>query len=93
MPLSHNVNTGEGTKGRTGEGWGRLQFHHTNTTGSHISSHHDWALARLELVQDPISFILLFVAVNSWSMLADAKLEAKRITYRALAIHPDGGSE
>lgn len=39
---------------------------HTNTTGSHISSHHDRALACLELAQDPISFSLLFITVDRW---------------------------
>lgn len=54
-------------KGGKGEGKKRVesQFNHTNTTGSHISGHHDWALARLELVQDPVSFLLLFVTVDS----------------------------
>ena len=41
-------------------------INHTNTTGSYIRSHHDGTFASLELVQDPITLVLLFVAVNSW---------------------------
>jgi hypothetical protein len=32
---------------------------HTETTRSDVSSEHDWRTARLELGQDPISFLLL----------------------------------
>jgi hypothetical protein len=42
-----------------------LQFVHTDTTGSHISGHHDGALALLEFVENPITFLLLLVTVNS----------------------------
>ena len=41
-------------------------INHTNTTGCHVSSNHDWALAGLELVQNPITFVLLFVAMDSF---------------------------
>lgn len=37
---------------------------HTNTTRSHIGSNHDGALARLELVQNPITLVLLLVTVD-----------------------------
>ena len=40
------------------------QLIHTNTTGSHVGSHHDRALASLELVQHPVTLVLLLVAVN-----------------------------
>jgi hypothetical protein len=43
-----------------------MQFFHTDTTGSHISGHHDGALALLEFVQDPVTLVLLLVTVNSW---------------------------
>jgi hypothetical protein len=39
-------------------------FNHTNTTGSHIGGNHDGTLSSLELVQDPITLILLLVAMN-----------------------------
>lgn len=39
-------------------------FNHTNTTGCHVGGNHDGALARLEFVQDPVTFVLLFVAVD-----------------------------
>src|SRR5271155_4992425 len=50
-------------RGRVG---GRVVINHTNTTGCHVSSNHDWALAGLELVQNPITFVLLFVAMDSF---------------------------
>lgn len=51
-------------KGWKGKGMCRLAVNHTNTTRSHISGNHDRALSRLEFVQDPIAFILLFVAMD-----------------------------
>jgi hypothetical protein len=45
---------------------GRVVINHTNTTGCHVSGNHDWALAGLELVQDPITLVLLFVAMDSF---------------------------
>lgn len=53
-----------------GEEKGRVVINHTNTTGCHISGNHDWAVAGLELVEDPITLVLLFVAVNSWNRSA-----------------------
>jgi hypothetical protein len=44
----------------------KVLINHTNTTGCHVSSNHDWALAGLELVQDPITFVLLFVTMDSF---------------------------
>ena len=41
---------------------------HTDTTRSHVRSHHDGALARLELVEDPVALVLLLVAMNSCSI-------------------------
>jgi hypothetical protein len=36
----------------------------TDTTGSHVGSNHDRALSGLELVEDPVSLVLLLVSVN-----------------------------
>lgn len=36
----------------------------TNTTRGHVSGHHNGALVGLELVKDPITLVLLLVAVN-----------------------------
>jgi len=60
--------SGRGFRGsERGRGKGRgLQFDHTNTTGSHISGHHDGALARLEFVQDPVTLALLLVTVDGY---------------------------
>jgi hypothetical protein len=44
-------------------------INHTNTTGCHVSSNHDWAVAGFELVKNPITFVLLFVAMDSWKRL------------------------
>ena len=63
---SHDVNgkryEDERYKGRD-QGRG-VVLDHTNTTRCHISSNHDWAVAGLELVEDPITFVLLLVAMN-----------------------------
>lgn len=37
---------------------------HTDTTGSHVGGHHDGALSSLELVQDPVTLVLLLVTVD-----------------------------
>jgi hypothetical protein len=37
---------------------------HTDAAGSHVSGNHDRALAHLELVEHPITLVLLLVAVN-----------------------------
>jgi len=69
---------------------------HTNTAGGNISCYHDGALARLELVQDPIALVLLFVSVNGCNMLTYIQvndLYNKKSTYRALANHLDEGIE
>jgi len=44
---------------------GGVQINHTNTTRCHIGSNHDGALAGFELVQNPITLVLLFVTMNS----------------------------
>lgn len=41
-----------------------MLFNHTDTTRCHIGSNHDRALAGLELVQNPVTLVLLLVAVN-----------------------------
>lgn len=38
---------------------------HTDTTGGHIGGYHDGALAGLELVEDPVTLVLLFVTMDS----------------------------
>ncbi len=45
-------------------GGGGEEFNHTDTTGSDISCNHDWRLSGLELVQNPISLVLLLVSVD-----------------------------
>jgi hypothetical protein len=56
------------TKGRRGrEG---LLSVHTNTTGRNVRSNHDWALAGLEFVQNPVTFILLLVTMNGYSTVS-----------------------
>jgi hypothetical protein len=45
-------------------GMGRSSSYHTNTTGGHICGYHDGTLAGFELVQDPVTFILLFVTMD-----------------------------
>jgi hypothetical protein len=44
-----------------GWGWGRI---HTDTTGRNVRGNHDGALAGLELVQDPVTLVLLLITVN-----------------------------
>lgn len=39
-------------------------FNHTDTTRSHISGNHDGALALLEFVENPVTFLLLLVTVD-----------------------------
>ena len=36
----------------------------TDTTRSHVSGNHDGALVGLELVENPVTFVLLLVTVN-----------------------------
>src|ERR1700761_8723661 len=54
-------------------------FNHTNTTGCHVGSNHNGTLAGLEFVQDPISFILGFVAMNSYKLSAKCINKQKQI--------------
>ena len=51
-----------------GGGMCKIAVNHTNTTGSYISSNHDRTLARLKLVQNPITLVLLLVAMDSYMM-------------------------
>ena len=37
---------------------------HTDTTGSHVGGNHDGALASLELIENPVTLVLLLVTVN-----------------------------
>jgi hypothetical protein len=76
---------------------GRSSSYHTNTTGGHICGYHDGTLASFELVQDPVTFVLLFVAMDSCRESKVSKdtqygeRESTGKTYTALAIRPDGG--
>lgn len=47
-----------------GGGGFRVGEIHTDTTRGDICGNHDGALARLELVQDPIALVLLLVTVD-----------------------------
>lgn len=38
----------------------------TDTARRYISRNHDGALACLELVEDPVAFVLLLIAMNCW---------------------------
>jgi hypothetical protein len=72
---------------RKGRGEGRVVINHTNTTGCHVSSNHDWALASLELVQDPITFVLLFVAMDSFLKTSVTRI---RLRYRGGTLQSAG---
>lgn len=69
LPKAHN-NSGQsitsGSHDVNGDGWGvcRFAINHTNTAGSYISSNHDGTLASLELIQDPVTLVLLLVTVD-----------------------------
>jgi hypothetical protein len=77
-----------------GRTWnGRGAFDHTDTTGSHVGGHHNRALAGLKFVQNPITFILLFVAMDGFSEVSFGTVMEGLGTYRVLAIHLDGGIE
>lgn len=62
LSKAHWQFTRNNSSGRGRGYWGVCN--HTDTTGSHISSNHDGALAGLELVQDPIALVLLLVTVD-----------------------------
>ena len=91
--MSHDGNgkkcTGTDTRGR-GRG-GELLLHHTNTTRCHICSNHDGTLAGLELVEYPVAFVLLFVAVNSYSSQLKLMQFWGGVTYKEQASRLDGG--
>lgn len=54
-----------------GEGGGEGLFSfHTNTTRRDVRSNHDWALASLEFVQNPVTFVLLLVAMNCYTAVS-----------------------
>lgn len=57
--LTSGWNEGGRGRGVCGE-----DCNHTDTTRSHVGGHHDWALARLEFVEHPITLVLLLVTVN-----------------------------
>ena len=39
---------------------------HTDTARRNVGGNHDGALSSLELIQDPITLVLLFVTVDCW---------------------------
>lgn len=62
MRVKHSgYNPAESCYGGRGRGGEDI---HTDTTGGHIGSHHHGALAGLELVEDPVTLVLLLVTVN-----------------------------
>jgi hypothetical protein len=66
--------------------------YHTNATGSHVGGYHDGALAGLELVEHPITLVLLLVAVDGCDTLAKSPCQVAEKTYTVLAIRPGEGS-
>jgi len=52
-----------GGDGRRKRGW-RGVCNHTDAAGCHVSGNHDRALAHLELVENPVTLVLLLVTVN-----------------------------
>jgi hypothetical protein len=42
---------------------------HTDTTRRDVRSNHNGTLVCLELVKDPVTLVLLLVAVNGWEIL------------------------
>lgn len=74
-----------------GRGFGVGEIH-TDTTRGDICGNHDGALARLELVQDPIALVLLLVTVDGCKELAGVGMKRGRGTHKERASHPGGGS-
>lgn len=72
----------------------------TNTTGRHISGYHDGALSGLELVKNPVTFVLLLVSMNScgknvskFGKAKEKKVALAKETHKVLASHPGEGIE
>lgn len=61
----------------------------TDTTGCDVGSNHDGALARLELVQDPIALVLLLVTVDRQGGPAILAQETGDLVGDALGAHED----
>ena len=55
-----------GEQGGRAEGGGTGVCYHTNATGSHIGGNHNGALSGLELVKNPVTLVLLLVAVDCY---------------------------
>lgn len=92
----------EGEGGEDEDEKGKTMCNHTDTTRSYVSSNHDWALASLELVEDPVTLVLLLVSVDGceyvlvkwegfFSVKSLRRTKETRETYRALASRPGGG--
>ena len=47
-----------------------LSINHTNTARGYVCSDHNRALAGLEFVQNPVTFVLLLVTVNSYNKVS-----------------------
>ena len=54
----------------------KLDIINVETSGSHVRSHEDGGGAPLELAQDPISFFLLLVSVNTHSRISISSHES-----------------
>ena len=80
---------------RWGGGEGGFLSLHTNTTRCDIRSNHDRALAALEFVQNPVTFVLLLVAMNCCARLVQSNLVYTDSikTYKVPANHLDAGIE
>lgn len=63
--ITHDFNGKRYKEEYRSEKEGRGSINHTNTTRCYVGSNHDWALASLELVQNPVTLVLLFVAMDS----------------------------
>jgi len=56
---------------------------HTDTTGGNVRGNHYWAFAGLELVQDPVTLVLLLITVNGWEKKMLARVKQTRGMKRA----------
>lgn len=61
----------------------------TNTTGSHIGGNHDGALALSELVENPVSLLLLLVTMNGESRPAVLSQELGNVVGNSLGTGED----
>jgi len=64
MESRATVRTTKKVRASLGRGRGKDRKYHTNATTGHVGSNHDWGFSCLELIQNPITLVLLFVSVN-----------------------------